>query len=96
MIDNSLSAALTGIKDVRRGGAPALLDLGPAAGRRRPGVSPPKEIATLERLRYSTRVPDPVVHRVAIRVPLASKMLVVVVVVNVLASLLSSVSTEAV
>jgi hypothetical protein len=57
---------------------------------------PPKEIATLERLRYSTRVPDPVVHRVAIRVPLASKMLVVVVVVNVLASLLSSVSTEAV
>jgi hypothetical protein len=36
---------------------------------------PPKEIATLERLRYSTRVPDPVVHRVAIRVPFSSKML---------------------
>jgi len=41
------------------------------------------------------RVPDadPVVHRVAIRVPFASKMFVVVVVVNVLASLLSSMST---
>lgn len=45
---------------------------------------------------YSALVPEPVVHRVAIKAPVASKMLVVVVVVSVFASPPSSISTSAV
>src|SRR5262249_3120446 len=45
---------------------------------------------------YSARVPEPLVHRGAIKAPVASKMVVVVVVVSVLPSSPSSMATSAV